>query len=562
MAGACDEEADPGSGARVRGLVALLTAGCLWGAEFAPAPRIGIVSQREITLQEAIALVLANDKDIASSRILREEASYNIAGANGAYDTRVGLNGHWFRQVNPISSLIGGGPDGKLTNTELLGDPYISGALPWLGTTFKLDLSSARQTSDSTFLTLNPQFPTSLNLNVTQPLWRGLRFDDNRHRIAVAKKNKSLTDEQFRQRVIEVITQASQAYWDLDYAVRDYQSQLDAVKLAEQQKESNQRQVVQGVLAPIDVIAADTQVSTFEQQFYQAQSTLTRAENSLKQLMLGSRSDVMWPVALVPVTKVERNYAIGTIEDAVGAALKKRPEVSEAHISSEVNALDTRLYKELTKPQMDLVGTFSSAGLAGRLEPPGPNPLTGSFQPLIDRINALSVAAGFPVIDLSTGTTLPPNLVGGYAQSLTNLADGRYPTVSVGMQLSFPIRNRTAKANLSSSVAEGKRLKNQQELVELMVVADVRNSVQSLVATQARLDAAGRAQGSAEEQYASEQRQFKAGTSTLFLVLQRQTDMIAARSRELRAQADVGRAIADLERATGEALKKRQIELK
>lgn len=227
-----------------------------------------------------------------------------------------------------------------------------------------------------------------------------------------------------------------------------------------------------------------------------------------------------------------------------------------------MNSLDTRLYKELTKPQVDLVGTFSSAGLAGRLEPPGPNPLTGSFQPLIDRINALSVIDGLPPINLSTGTGLPPNLVGGYTQSLDNLVTGRYPTVSVGVQMAFPIRNRTAKANLNSSVAEGKRLKNQQELVELMVIADVRNAAQSLAAAQARLQSAARAQGSAEEQYASEQRQFKAGTSTLFLVLQRQTDMIAARSRELRAQADVGRAIADLERSTGESLEKRNIELK
>lgn len=310
----------------MKGFLYLIVAASLCGAEFAPAPRIGIISLREITLEETIALVLANDKDIDSSRILREEASYNIAGANGAYDTKIGLNGHWFRQVSPISSLIGGGPDGKLTSTELLGDPYVSGVLPWAGTTYKLDLSNARQTSDSTFLTLNPQFPTSFNLNVTQPLLRGLRFDDNRHRVAVAKKNKSLTDEQFRQRVIEVITQASQAYWDLDYAVRDYQSQLDAVKLAEQQKESNQRQVAQGVLAPIDVVAADTQVYTFEQQFYQAQSTLTRAENTLKQLMLGNRGDLMWSAALVPVTQVETNYAMSGIEDAIGAALKKRPE--------------------------------------------------------------------------------------------------------------------------------------------------------------------------------------------------------------------------------------------
>ena len=72
--------------------------------------------------------------------------------------------------------------------------------------------------TDSEFNTLNPQYPTSLNLNLTQPLWRGLRFDENRHRLQVARKNRQLSAEQLRQRVIEMVTQAVQAYWELDYA--------------------------------------------------------------------------------------------------------------------------------------------------------------------------------------------------------------------------------------------------------------------------------------------------------------------------------------------------------
>ncbi|HWD97986.1 MAG TPA: TolC family protein, partial [Bryobacteraceae bacterium] len=65
----------------------------------------------------------------------------------------------------------------------------------------------------------------------------------------------------------------------------------------------------------------------------------------------------------------------------------------------------------------------------------------------------------------------------------------------------------------------------------------------------------------AEQQYASEQRQFQAGTSTVFLVLQRQTDLIAARTREVRARADVGEAQANLDRATAATLEKRNIKV-
>ena len=55
---------------------------------------------------------------------------------------------------------------------------------------------------------------------------------------------------------------------------------------------------------------------------------------------------------------------------------------------------------------------------------------------------------------------------------------------------------------------------------------------------------------SAEEQYASEQRQFQAGTSSVFLVLQRQTDMINARNRETRAHSDYAESLANMDRAT------------
>jgi len=65
----------------------------------------------------------------------------------------------------------------------------------------------------------------------------------------------------------------------------------------------------------------------------------------------------------------------------------------------------------------------------------------------------------------------------------------------------------------------------------------------------------------AEAQYESEQRQFRAGTSTVYLVLQRQTELITARTRELRAGADLGIAIADLDRATAGTIEAQNIKL-
>jgi outer membrane protein TolC len=553
-------------------LVLLLTAAAFAQTEPAVPPakplevpvRIGILGTAEIGLNEVIQRVLANDRDLAVSRILREEAAYNVKSAQGFYDPRLGLNAYRTRSVTPISSLIGGAANGKLTQEQYLADPQLSGASPYFGGTYKLDFSSARTKSDSTFITLNPQFPSSLNLNLTQPLWRGLFYDDNRHRIQVAKGNVRLSDAQFRQRIIEIVTQAVQSYWELDFAYRNLEVQLEAVRLAEQQDASNRRQVAQGLLAPIDVVATQTQVATFQQNVFTAQQALTAAENALKVLMLPDRTDMLWSAALQPRQNEDNPAQLPSLDEAVKTALAARPELAESQVSIEINQYDAHLSREQAKPQIDAYANLSLTGLSGNPLPPGPNPFTAGTAALTAQVNALSSLAGIPPLPATPAATssVPPIFVGGYGQSLSTLTSGNFTSAQFGVQMSLPLRNRTANAQLEVSLAEGRRLKTQRQQIEMAIEQDVRNSLQSASSALARLGAATTARQYAEQQYSSEQRQFQAGTSTVFLVLQRQTDLIAARTREVRARADLGEAQANFDRAVARTIQTRSIEVK
>jgi HAE1 family hydrophobic/amphiphilic exporter-1 len=502
-------------------------------------PRIGIVTEAPLRLPEVIERVLANDPDLTTSRIQLEEAGYQVRGAQGYYDPLLGLRTLRTHAIVPVASLIGGTATGKLTNNEFDFTPQVSGNNPF-GGTYAFTFSNARQSTDSSFNTLNPQFPTSLSLNLTQPLWRGLRFDENRHRIQVARKNHQLSAQALRQRVIEVVTAAIQAYWELDYAWNNFNVQTEAVKLAERQYESNRRQAEQGILAPVDVVAAQTQAANFQQGLFGAQQTLTAAENNLKSLMLPDRNDLMWGAALIPQTQLDMNVAVPALEDAVKQALASRPEVAETALALDINTLNTRLAREAARPRIDAFANLSLGGLAGTVVPQGDSPL----------------AVFFPGLG-----TVPAIFNGGYGQSLSNIAHGNFPTAQVGVQMSLPIRNRTAQSQAAIAADEGRRLKVVENQVGMAVEADVRNALQAANSTRARLDAAGLARQSAEEQYASEQRQFQAGTSIVFLVLQRQSDLIAARNRELRAHADFAEALANLDRATARTIEARGIKL-
>jgi len=527
-------------------------------------PRTGIETQMEVSLDQALAMALANNKDIESSRIDRLEADYTLTAAQGAFDPQLTVTSYWEQQITPIASSLGGSSTGSLLNKTWQADPGITQPLPWYGGTFKTDLSSADAYSNNTFLSLNPQYETSLNFAYTQPLWRNLLYDSNRHQIDVAKKNRSLTDEQFRQRVMTIVQQTEQAYWELSYAYNNLQVQLDAVRIGIQQDESNRRQEAQGLLAPIDVVAAQTQLANFEVGAYAAQSALTGAENTLKDLVLPDRSDATWSSAMIPVTPADVIAPLTPLPDAIAEAMTNRPEIAEVKINGEINQKDVRYYRGQTKPQVNLTALYTRAGLAGVVLPPGPNPFTSAFGPLTNQINELSALAGLPPLSgVAFGSSvIPPVLVGNYGHSLAGIWNGDFPTTEVQLNISLPIRNRTADANLGKSLAETRRIHNQLQQTEQNVEAEVRSGVENVQMARLRLQAAQVARESAEEQYQSEQRQFRAGTSTLFLVQQRQATMITARSQERRSQADLSEAIAQFQLATGTILAERNIKLK
>jgi outer membrane protein len=489
------------------------------------AERVGVDvgNQLPLTLDQAIEMALQNNNNIDVSRNNVQIAEFNYRGARGIYDPLISGQSYYENATTPTASAIGGAVNGAVNQTRLFNSAGVNGYTPWGGGQYSALLTTTRSRTSNTNSFLNPQFPTALEFDYTQPLLRNFGFDNNRRQIEIAKKNLSLSDAQFRQQAIEVIAQVEQAYWNLVFALRDLQVQIDAVKEARTLLESNQRLVAKGVLAPIEIVAASAQITTFEQTVYTAEEAVTRAENTLKTLLLADRTSDVWRRAITPVSPVTLDVPQVPVEAALSDAMKNRPELTQLEASREINQIDQRFYRNQTKPQVDLVGSYISQGLAGTVTPRG------------------------------TGV-VPENLIGGYINSFGNLLQQDYPTYRIGVTISLPWGNTVAKANLGRSLVEGKRIENQRAQQEEVIEAEVRNSLQALKSAEARLASAAASRASAEQLYESEQRQFRAGTTTFYLVTQRQTDLRAARSRELLAQTLLNNAVSDFQRATGTTL--------
>lgn len=509
--------------------------------------------QRPLSLRDAIAMALANNKDIEVARAAVKIAEFDLLGGRGLYDPRFATTAFYERNKSPIASFLSGGSNGAITQSDFSGSARLEGLSPKYGGNYIIDFSSVRLTTNNQFTALTSQYPTALTFSYVQPLFRGLKFDRNRRQVEIAKKNLSLTDAQFRQKAIETITNVQRAYWDLVFALRSVQIHRDAVRVARSQLEHNKRLVQEGQLAPIDVVAAEAQITTFEQNVYSALEEVTKSENNLKNMIAENQQSDLWQESVVPTDPVDLTLPEVSLPEALKTAMENRPELQQSNVAQEINKIDQVFYKDQKKPAIDLVGTYSMIGLSGALGN-ATSPFVSSSVELRNAVNKLLRNSGFDALPDPPSQTISPELVGGFSQSVQNLLSNRYGNLRVGVQINLPLRNRTAEAAYGRSLVEGERIVAQREQLEQTIQVEVRNALQAMRSAEARLQAAAATRTANEQQLTSEQRRLDAGQSTTFLVLERQTALTASRGAELKAQTDLNKAVADLQRATGNAL--------
>jgi HAE1 family hydrophobic/amphiphilic exporter-1 len=517
--------------------------------------RVGVdmADQRPLTLSEAITLALENNKDIEVTRKNVKIAEYDLLAARGVYEPRFTGQTYYERSTVPNVSIFSSNQ--KTTQASIVGNAGLTAYVPRFGTVLRGEFNNTRLTTNNPISILSPQNNSGFTFSLTQPLFRGRSFDQNRRTIEIAKRNLSLSDVQFRQRSIDIIAAVQRAYWDLTYALRNLQVQRDGVRDAKDQLAHNRRLVEEGQLAPIDIVAAETQVANFEQSVYEALNTVTQAENTLKNLIAPSRTAELWSESVTPVDPVDLDAPTTTLNEALTAALQNRPELEINEAQKDINKIDQRLYRELKKPQIDLVASYNSAGIGGSQNPNFSSPFSTPCDPQTQTPSEYQACVTRQQLLLAQQQALLQS-IGGSSSSVTDIFSNKYPTYRVGVTFNLPLfGDKTARAQYGRSLVEGERLDVQREQIEQTIQVDVRNALQTLRTAEARLRAAAIARENSVRQYESEQRKLDNGQSDIYRVLERQTALTSARSAELRAQTELNKAISDLQRATGNSLK-------
>ncbi len=377
---------------------------------------------------------------------------------------------------------------------------------------------------------LQPYTLSSLGITVTQPLLRGFGSDLNQRFIHIAKNSQKISDYVFQQQAISTVFGVIRLYDDLVSLIADRQVKQETLATAQRLLEDNNNKVEQGTLAPIEATRAQAQVASAQQDLINSDGYVRQQELVLKNVIFRDwgNEPAVHDARIVPTdTLTIEPLPTQTPGELVALALQNRPEYQTAKLqltNTQINLKGTR--NELL-PELDLVGSFQSNGLAGGL----------------NSTLEQSVASSL------TGTYA--GVGGNYGTVLDQILKGQYPAVSVGINLTLPVRNRIAQSDLARDELQVRQTQVRLKQLENTIRNEVEDALIALQRTRAAYEAATLTTRLQVESLNIEQEKFDVGLSTNFLVIQYQSYVAQARSTEVAALDAYAKAKVQYERAIG-----------
>jgi outer membrane protein TolC len=315
-------------------------------------------------------------------------------------------------------------------------------------------------------------------------------------------------------------------------------------------------------MAPLDVLTAESQVATDQQNLIVAQTTRLQQQTVLLNDMT---KNLMAPqlvgIEIIPTTTIATPEVVENmpLQDAVQEAWKKRPEIYQADLNLKNAGIEAKATHNALLPTLNLYGQFSQIGLSGNSivstsqTPSSITPIPS--EPIVDSTTGLQIGnevVGFPIFPTAVTTN-------GLGTALDNMITNHFPTYAAGVNFSIPLRNRSAQADNARALLDERQQQVQYRQTQNTIVLNVRNAIIALQQDRAQVAAAEKARNLAQQTLDAEQKKYQLGSSTSYNVVLRSRDLTAAEGTELRAKVNLEEALVNFNQAMGRTLEANRI---
>ncbi len=460
-----------------------------------------------LSLRDSIALALKNNLDIAVEGFNPPQREQDLTNAKSVFDPSAFLE---FSQTDnrtpPGVQVVQGN---RLASTFWDYNAGLRQTLPTGGTyefRFNNEYNILRSQSFTGFI-------SKLGLTLTQPLLKNFGIEANETNIRIAANNQSISREQLRLKVSDIVTQVQNAYAEMAFSIENLRVQRRSLQLARDLVALNQARVRAGVAAPVEVTQAEAQEAARVQDVILAEKAVRDAEDTLKVIMNLPASGGWGQEIQLTYTLTFEPKSVN-LDESIQKALENRYEFKGAKLDIENKGLSTRLTRNQLLPDLSFAGSVFTNG---------------------------------------AGST--------YGSDLSEMGSSHFISYAVGVVLTVPLGNRGPQSSYIKAKLAEDQAKTSLKNLELQIIQQVREAVRRIEANAKRVDANRAARVLAEEQLRVEQRRLEAGVTTTFNVLSFQRDLAAAQANEIRSIADYFESLVNLEKVQATVLEANRIEM-
>lgn len=479
----------------------------------------------EISVKQFLELVMANNTEIAISRLSVVQPKNAITRSLSIFDPLARASFNAQRATTPTTNQIQGAD--ILSN---LNQPYNFSYEQRLqsGTQINATFGGLKLSSNDRNQRFNPSYTSNFQMGFAQPLLRNRGGYVTRLGIMIARSNVRVSEFQLRDRVLDLVQTAENAYWNLVNSRETLKVQEKALEIRDQALKRAQRELELGAMSSLDIYQPQSEYAAAEIGVTQARFRVLQAEDTLRRQFGADLDPDLRKLPIIPTETVQlpTDSSVIDVEGSVTKAFSLRPDLKAAIQRLDVDDLTIKQNTNQLRPNLSLTGGYTSQGRGGTLIQQGLAPIPGGIG------DAFSQVFGFD-----------------------------FPIYSVGFQLNFPIKNRLAAADLADSL-----VRKQQDVLTLrsteqQVRLDVLQAVNLVESSKASVKLAVVFRDLAQKQLDAEQKKYELGTSQLFFVLQFGQRLIDAESTLVLESVNYRRNLLNLLRRTGELLDERGIVL-
>ena len=423
-------------------------------------------------------------------------------------------------------------------NTYTSNFSYIQGF--HTGTAITVGFNNTHLTTNNPTSLLTPQLGSNFQFRVTQNLLQGFGLLPNTRFIRIAKNNREISDVAFRLQIITTVDQIENMYWDLVYAYENVRVTQEALTYSQKALEDAKRQAQVGTIPPIQVVSAQSTVSTGQQNLIVAQNNLQLQQLLMKNALSRSIEDpVLAEADVIPTSAmlIPEAESVVPMQDLISDALHHRPELVELRIDLNSRDINVKAVRNSMLPTLDAFAYYGGSGVGGDVNPlvPTCSATSGSF--CFDQSKAP------PPFRTSTNV--------GYGGTLNQLVNSTAPDKGIGLTLTIPIRNRLAQSNQVRAELEYRQALVREHQLENQVRIEVRNAQFDVHQNRAAVQAAQSAVDLARQTFDADQQKLKVGLTTQTAILQDASTLTTAESNLVSAKAAYEKSRIELDRATG-----------